>query len=1407
MTELELLDLIHYKTADELSMEEIDELRQAVLSSPELRREFAERVEMEQYLVHALARVNVSVEQIIARADRRGLSLSNTKTWALVVLALLGGSIGLAVILAIVAPAEKNPPATAKLDRPSKRSSPRPKRVAAKAVETKTKELDKSAPSAPTTVDQVAAADAATQVAAVAAATPDVPKVDPWDVAIDDSAPASPFELFAGVDAKIPAPQVDDLKQWFANVEGQRGDFAVRDIQGGRWGTLDGLFRLRAPLKPGAALRLAIRDYTKLRFHFWSGKSGVTFDYFNLPTKPWVAYATSRNEAEPIPINFLLAGRDDDRFWRTNPKELVVLELRHADGILTLSIGDVRLLSVPMQVAPTEIYWEGNAVVRQIRMVRAAELPTEVAPRPVSAELVPAKQAWLSSLEPGGKLEQRDDGGSVLSAEKNPQPVWASFRLPLTGVQELIFEIDAPQFGTGIYLGDADGKPRYLLSFLRDQHNKDGTQLSPHGVGDARVDAGGNVAERPMTYVGSPTWVRLVFGSGMLKFWTSIDGVHWARGGDPVINLVEGFNTVGLYATQGEPARKITLRKFTLREFDALNALASVERRTIASEFAAIKDFTGWREAAKQAAPPDVDAADWLRACALRRLAFGTSKELGDELLMLLWQDSLQLKLPTSERFRLLDDIVTIAPTWDDPARAARYLGLYAQLGNILADLDKPRVFSRVVHAQMTAPIWSQQVYRFISEGLARHEVLELAVPQRWDELDAFCRRFNYWSWSEQTTQPDFFKWAAALAAQRLPKDRTQTGPVWSTDWRHPLVTELSKEGFNVLADLRVALDNQSYRDACQVISSATNNGMLGLLPDTQDPDLNVSLPATVAIAMHEHPQFRETMNEQFGPLGRLRVRQAIASGDAAAVEAATLHFFATEAAAEAHIWLGDRALSSGAFADARGHYRGARANAPPELISRLAASEQLAAALMGRDAGQPIQETISFGETRLSAAELQNLTNELRSARAAESAIGQDVAARRETPLPPPRDYEVAPLSRLEGEAGENPGGLPAELQRPGAGWAPLSIDWVARQAGVLVAGDRLLVSNRFQLASYDLTSGLLQWRAGLAADQAPTHDWAQTPMRPLATGSRVFVRRLRKSGPMLAGINIANGQVLWETKLENERWVVSDAALVQGTLYACVVQRTDVALVLSLAAFDPQTGVMLRARPLVNLRESWWRERDCQLLAVDESFVITCGGSVLRCDLLGNVRWARRQLWLPPSVDAFWMFQAQAPPLLSDGRLFVLQAAVPAVMALDPDSGRILWQRSLPAARRILGVAGPRLFVETSRGIQAMASDSGKRLWQFESTDMLDGHLLSATDGLLVAVREPVEKENNRQPVLVWLDGETGNVKHRQPFAGLKHEHPYLGPMIANGSRLWAFYGKGPQDPSRDLLEMKAK
>jgi hypothetical protein len=125
------------------------------------------------------------------------------------------------------------------------------------------------------------------------------------------------------------------------------------------------------------------------------------------------------------------------------------------------------------------------------------------------------------------------------------------------------------------------------------------------------------------------------------------------------------------------------------------------------------------------------------------------------------------------------------------------------------------------------------------------------------------------------------------------------------------------------------------------------------------------------------------------------------------------------------------------------------------------------------------------------------------------------------------------------------------------------------------------------------------------------------------------------------------------------------------------------------------------------------------------------------------------------------------------------------------------------LPDLRRLIGITGERLIVETARGWQAYAAPTGKLLWQHDAEQILDANVCPASGDLLVAEREPQPNDAWR-PVLVWLNFETGRETARLALEPLTDKQPMLGPLVVAGERLWALFGRGLREPRREVFEL---
>jgi len=1452
MTDDELLGLIRDRNPEDLTADECAALQEGARRSPRVMHAVREFIDLGQRLAQGLGQPNISVDSILARAGAGDGRYGGLAFLFAAALTLLG--VGGVVVWAVRLPSDVRPaevafepadPAVVEETTTAVEESASSADVAAQPVVEPGPAVAGAEPAAP--VDEESPA---VSVEIFAAESPAAP-AEPWEVAEDKNPPG----LFETPSPTKAPPTVEALQRWFALVPGKAGEIGMQPLESLQLGKLSGWFRLQAPLDadstlrvavvadPKAAmarkndkrnkkktLRMAVVNVTPLWIHAWSGKEGVSL-YSYGATGPWAAYRTTRAGTEPHPGGFVLVARDQDRMARTNPGATMVVDLRWADGLLTLSRGDVRILDAPLAVAPDEVYFEGQTLIRDLEMIPSPPLPPPAAqvrdkvPATVDIAIGPGGTGkWVRSPAAGGTLQQSPQGGVQLVAEKNPQPVWATIPVPGGGPREVVLQIDAWDPLTGVVLAGADGAPQRTFVVLPNQTNKSVVQLEPLPPGDPRAEATGQPSQAPIPCVGGRTWLKFVHCGGVLRCAMSADGMRWTEAFAPVVG-VPPFRSVGLYAQAQQGVRTIAIGGLQSYPFEMLQSLTSANVPAPATELPGTASLPAWRAAALAAKPGNVVEGDWLRACALRQLGGECSRDLAVDLLEMLGREGLSRPLPLDAHFRLLDEIAALAPVWDAPVQASRVAGLYAELGRLLADRDAPHPYSTIAVHQQTCPLLCSQPFAFFPAWLARGELLDAYLAGRWAEMDEVTSRARFFGFP---TTP-FFAWAAEVAQARVDSHGATGGTPHShlrADWRQPLMAEPDKEAATIAADFRTAVAENDARHASESIVSAATDRQAGLVTDAADSDLLIRLSRLMEEAIRTQPQVAEAMRSEFGQRGSLRLRQAVDTGDVVLLESLAAQYPGTEAAAEASLLLGDRCLAAGDIARARRLYEQARAGIAAPLRDRLLAAEQLAAALEGDvAAGDPVAGAVAIGTARADAGQWQKMVADLRAARVAATAAGRNLptAVHR---LPAPRTYEPVPRQRLEGDVGQNPNAIQVDYHNAGLLPPPnpaappnpaqpaYAIDWVARQAALVAAGPRLLASNRFQLASYDAQSGQLQWRAGLGAEAGQTHAWAGQPMRPVLSATHAFVRRLRANGPLLAAIRLSDGAVTWERKTGAEiSFVASDPVLVNRTLYACTATRTSDGHSLALSSFSAADGSLIDERPLAQLQGPWLASQsvDCQFVPVGDAFVIICGGGVACCDRGGMMRWLRLEPWVPYSVDPLWLLQAQAPPLVWKDRLFVVQSAVPGVIAVDVPSGRSLWKRGFAGIRRVVGLANqatrPLVVVERETGLAALDVESGEQVWHADLPDQLDGCLVSGADGVLAACQERVPNEASRQPVLVWLDGATGAVRQRMALPQLKDGFPRLGPFLPIGDRVWTLFGRGPAEPTRDLVELVPK
>lgn len=1394
----ELIRLAREQSPADFTPAQLDDLRQRLPHNAELRALLWEHLRLETGLVGTFSPFELSVETILQRAAATTTAEKHGTRW----LWLIGISAVILIAVGLVAlnrpkplqPVAVAPENEAPSEQPAAEELPSAETAVASTAANPTTPTETPTPSETPT--------------AVAAATPNptTPKkppsapTNPWDEAFaEERPPLAPLaeNLLAGYHASGHDQLTDaEFRRWLEAVPGQT--FAVQQDGTAQRQLIrfNGVAKLRAPWVKDAVLRLTPFEMNDFALHLWNGEEGVQLRFYQQRNpQVWAAFRITREGQGVQPKTLALLTTDSGRYQRAN---FSTLEVRHQNGQLLLTRGPICLLVVPMDEPPREVYLHGQTRLRGISMYRGQPFPLMAGnPRPlVLPTTKPAELSWTADSVQRGELIRNDDGSVTFRADSPEQPTAAILSLDKPGLYEVIAQIEAADPGMGLFVGDQHGKPTARIAVFKEQRNGLLTfGLLRPGEDRAESDYAANQTAPP--YLGRTQWLRFVVGLGVMPLWTSGDGRHWGYAPEGVLRDVRSdWQTLGLYARKGPGQRSIRLRHIEIRELSAVTSQAKAEWLTQVPELQPdeTRDFGTWAARMLRAIPADADLHDWLMTCAVRTIQRGVEKPLGTQLLQSILTERLSREWALDEKLRLLDEAAMLLDLWDDAAARA-FAARYEQLGFELLSEGDSEPFEKVHTALVESPVWTHLPLHEAFDRLNRSVLLTAAFSANWPALLARSLRTEFWNdpphpdqrWRNQELER-LVSWTAGLAAENLPRQAELAGTVLPMEWRHPLTLQLSKEGYNLMAELQAALTSRAYEDAGRIISTAADTESPGLLPDPRDRNLFVSLPIFLATAMQDHPEFREVMARVFGPAGQVRVRQAIAEANVPAVEAATLQFFGTPPAAEAHLWLGDREFSAGRMLAAMEHFRQAAESAGPSLKPVLSARLRLVAGLSGNEIGSSTPADVQLGTLHVTAQEFNQLVSDLKSRRG-ETRASYTRPINSGSVLAPGR-YDVSPKSVMEGDAGRNPSR---------GEWK--EIDWGAPQLAFAQDEQRVYVSNRFQVTAYDRDTAEQAWSRPLGGEQGEAHAWPLMPMRPVLSGDRLYVRRLTQRGIELACLDRHSGELKWRHSLLGN--VLSDPMLADDKLFAVTSMPLDQDLLqIAVTYFDAETGKPLSEQPLLRLRNVWNGQVPCSATMVGSRVVCTVGGTTVCFHALGTVHWIRRDQWMPPEVERRRSEEIVESPLVIGQHVFVTQPGLKAVLCLDLESGRALWERPLPELQRMFGRSRELLIVETANQLLGLDAGSGQPVWEHESGARLDGWQLS--DDLLLYVRRLQQKGSRDRPCLVWLDPRDGQEIATCPLPKLDERDPRLGPFVAVGDKVWAFSGRDPNQPRREILEL---
>ena len=696
----------------------------------------------------------------------------------------------------------------------------------------------------------------------------------------------------------------------------------------------------------------------------------------------------------------------------------------------------------------------------------------------------------------------------------------------------------------------------------------------------------------------------------------------------------------------------------------------------------------------------------------------------------------------------------------------------------------RTRPFSLLEATARTSPVFIEPGGEFLDRECIRSELLHLIDQRAWDHVSALCRRLERYATEPRSSLSSISPMAAYAAWLARPHTGIHLIEKPEPAWQPPLVHKLSREAYNLLADFQAALDGQSYGDACRILTSLDPEKAVGLVPWAGEDQLYVSFSTAAKLAMEQHPGMAEELRSQHAARAMVRVRRAQAQGDDLTLRAATVHYLGTEAASEAHLWLGNRALSDGRFARAISHYRRVT---PQDDIGRanVAARIRLAAAMLGEQWGTPVAQPVPLDEGQIAAADFEQLVAEMYETHRAPDGLIPIADARLREPLDAAA-FEVKTHEKQVGLLGNwsnlRPSGVVDEDASVGN---RTLVDWQASQLNVNCTEDRLFITNRFQMECYDHKRGTARWRTPISEGGANGQWWTHAPARPAWGGGKVFVRMIRSNGPHLVALDAESGAVVWKASRPSDSELpdpvlISNPMWITGQLFVLGLVSEHQSVVLHLVRVDAQTGELLETSPLVTLHETWRQHQACEATAIDEHILVNLGGATLCCRSDGSVNWLRHVAWLPTSVDPAWAYRNYEVPLVVGDRVLTAPTGSRTLQCLDLTTGRLHWKRLFPHLRSVIGHHAGRVFVETADGIGVVDATSGEVLWQRREPRLFPAWLWKGDDFMYARPKWSDEPPQDTLE-LVWIDSNNGNVQRTVQLESLSDQHLRFGPHLA--------------------------
>ncbi|MBC7351186.1 MAG: PQQ-binding-like beta-propeller repeat protein [Thermogutta sp.] len=1166
------------------------------------------------------------------------------------------------------------------------------------------------------------------------------------------------------------------LRSILEQVPGQ--GYRIDQTREGPWPVrfVEGAFRITPHFDQGRCLKVGLVRPENLSFFVVSGNRAIELRYHPNFYQAWAAYAVGDDfpQNPGRPQRLALLGTDQGRYRRSGLGSVLLFW----DGKeLVLARGALRLLTVPLSGPPEELWMVGKTRLRELRWLSGIPIPPDDAPlfssapgpqppwSAVSSQAVlpAASFGWsIWKTSPGLELNLDEHGRVEFAGTDVKERAYAGFSVPPSGAVEIVLKFDHVTPGTGFFVADRDRRPIAGLGFFK----RSGRSELIFGFHSAQDDSWERGADdnQVVPLVGESQWFKLTIAAGVVKWWVSPDGKHWSLAAPTAENCDRQVAWCGLFLTRGQH-RRIQLESLWLRPLVVPAEWCDTELfRQVPEEVYEESDWTRWCEAVVRSCP-DVDLSRWWAACCVRTLQQNPPSYLGQRVLEMLWDITVQSNLPIGEKLA--------ASTYLAALSSPRDWGIYERLPSRMVGMmwDELRrnecpAFSLLSDWILRCPYWAEWRLPAFPEALFRQELFAALAVRDGEHLARLGYTVQWAATPGSDAVPDSLRYLAGVALQRSGTGTAVAAAVLQNNFARamePLHLDIGRPAYNLVQELSAMLGQGDVSGAAQRILQASPAEMEGFFPASDDNDLWCSFPLYLERLASRFSGFSQTLAGLAAKVGQIQLEQAKNTGREDLAENVAMRVPGTTVAAWAAIWLGDRHMVLGRMAEALACYQRARSVSDAAVQQEVQRRLKLITSLVP-----------AFGEVD-SSSRPEPVTEQWISTTSVDS-------------------LEMTHLELRPGVSVETPG-----LKRPPA-FPDREIDWPRAQVSFTPLDDLLLVHAQSDIRAY-AKDGTLVWgqQSTIQGDQRAL---ALVRMKPLVHEGRVIARRLEQRGTELVCLDLIDGHVVWNCRPGGD--IVSDPWMVGTDVYALVAAETESERIeLGLACVDPERGSLREFTKLFSLRNTINQAIDCQVTALGPQFVGQVRGVVFAGDVTGQVAWLRTVPWVAPPSDGWWPSQAwyaqdNSPPLVCGDTVIVTGRGSWCLCAVALSDGTLKWCCPMGRLLGILGESSGRLYVRTDNGLAILDTASGQLLAEIEHHDVDEWLRVHNPDGLVaLQVQEDAQKRQVTLQMTFYniTDGRCLGYS-RIPLPEKKA--PWIGPIVRWDTELLLFTGH-PSSPAR--------